>query len=1515
MKFDDVAYAVNKEFQDHASQLADTLDLDEIEAARLLIEAEEDLELFDRPIVVVAIVGFHQRQQFRLESLRLLFSLAIDVDAGDEIRGSAREITGLVLGIRRDGPGTASDYIKKCLQAMFDIETTLHSLTQRHQGSVALGQVDASDPGELTVLQQSSLTHQHQSLSGILTLLVKASYSTPHDFQDLLAHLAHLDRWNRFTAHYMPVVLSMTFQHGSPEGTSSLQEARSLHTIIFNSKEASSWAQRQLQAAIQIWWLSEYSGWYQEPPGGSPLQGIDLEAEAHTRSETFLQALADGALECVLSLCSQVSTFELLNPARHSLVRFLLRDAPFFQQDTFHTSEWFGLNLMEQLEIFSDALITNMPDTLRHFKQEEDDQRKRSHSHLQQTIRGGSSGQEFHLERFLVIIAFSFDQRPDAAQAFWGDVDSNLYGFLQWAARRQSTPCASSFCEMLQSISRGEEYASAAHDFLLGEGNGVSSRARRHGSLGWHQILGELTTYSTRIREPPGAARSSKLHDKRSEPDDIDEPESALMLESYLRLTSHLCCESERVRAWILSYPNPGIVDIMLTLCNASIPSQLQGCAFSTIRSLLNEHSTEMTANIWTALDVWASGSYAPSNIVRSKNINPASWLKDTTPNAITRSFEQANEFTRLLHALVIPVGTIGGLNDQLPFPETLGSSYRMPGIDPYVDIIIKDIFLRSSNITEDSLKTCALNASVLEFMVTCLTTFNEDLLLLANKSTLVVDEMMSTSSLVDYIKLHPFRRVMDWLFSNNVLLALFGILHQNLDALLSPQPPTTVLKCVLQCLDVMDQMTNLQSTYVNIVRPLTMQQVHNREGITSNPSLTSFEDAVSSDLQIVLDLGLYAGAGDRNLAISALNLLGKLTSSRRLRGVLAKPSNAVGNRDILLELMQREGELSRISRPLALAMAIDPKELEHGPQSPDWSMKVAVLRFIVQTLSAAPEQLNMAHALLGFSCLENNKGIAAGNLFDQGLSLFHVIVRLVEDYPDGFDDALEVWALSIRQMGMEILMLLWRSPLTSAVSLREIQRCELLNHLLFRQRPLNTNVIFNGRTVRDHEFLFSESAETLCQVLWQRNFLHELAGNLIRFIAIEGNPALKIKTLSALLGSSMSAEETQPSLGIFDLLDISDISPPKLGPLPQLEYHSLKDLRACLEQDGGSGYRYNLKAVGDLLRLSFNDIKRKGLVEDSNQEQRALSEVGLLKAYCQGFNNVRDLRQASENVTASWSFLVSLVIRTYDFDSESQIACVLQAFQVLSPRLETYILEGDPGAGYVAGLLKDLLTYYSVDTENPTANEVGNDRVLQILRTAIRSVGAPHIETGLREVLYTLCHQCLSQWKRSSLGFPSGHSFVQILRGTGQRTIDVLCDDALGAESSVRIAALLLLDSLCTSMAQERSSSSFVECLLRTNFLQVLIESIESIPQDLRQAAAAGKCTGADLGRHITDHLLDIPSLLASYEAKFALLLSLSQTKAGAVHVVNAGIFSAVQQSGLFSVDPDIGVGMYIGR
>ena len=50
---------------------------------------------------------------------------------------------------------------------------------------------------------------------------------------------------------------------------------------------------------------------------------------------------------------------------------------------------------------------------------------------------------------------------------------------------------------------------------------------------------------------------------------------------------------------------------------------------------------------------------------------------------------------------------------------------------------------------------------------------------------------------------------------------------------------------------------------------------------------------------------------------------------------------------------------------------------------------------------------------------------------------------------------------------------------------------------------------------------------------------------------------------------------------------------------------------------------------------------------------------------------------------------------------------------------------------------------------------------------------------------------------------------------------------------------------------------------------------------------------------------------LLQYYEAALALLLRITQTRAGALRVIGVGLFHAIRESDFFATDPDIGIEM----
>lgn len=1436
---------MNKEFQESAKQLADTLDLDELASAQLLLESQEDAEVLARSNVASAVILFHEHRQYLLECLRLLLKQSIDLDCEEDIRDLSRQLVGLILETK-DGPArNGSLYAQKCMDAMACIEKWLQALGDLHQGTLALGQTLSPEHKEIMDFQQQSLGQQHESLGAAVQHLIRANHTGVEDFHKLLEHMPKLDRMNKLTLHYIPIIIAFTSQCGSPEGSVSLREARALNSKILDHRDSAPWALRDFQAATITWWLAEYSARYHEAPTGSLMQNVDLEAEARARSDAFFQALQDNAFQCILSICVQATPNEWYDPMRNGLISALLQDYPAFSQGLTLPSPYFRTMLMEQFESFADAFITSMPDTLRRFKSEEDTQRVKFLFALQTNVPGSITEQSFHLERFLLIISFAFDQRGDAAQAFWSDIDSNLYGFLQWASRRQSTPCISAFCETLRSISQGEDCAAAAHRFLLEESTFTSAKMRRSTSLSWAQIFQEVNLFTSKNREQPLALRSANQYESSS--DNIVEPESSFMLENYLRLMSYLCSESAEVRSWIMSQADVPILEVLFHLCNIEVSSTLHACAFAVVRALLTDKSNELGMTVWTTLDQWVSGKLSSTSNVLKDVVNPAARPQQVAFDAIARNFEQTKDFVGLLHVLVSPSIQDTELNDQLPFPEALGSTYRMPGIEPYIDFVFGKVFALTAPRNEEPFRRRILAWNVLSFAVMCLDTFNEDLVVLANRSNISVDDAMNASSLLTYVRLHPFSRVMEWMFNDRVLAALFASAHQDVDEVASASPDSPLILSLICTINVMNLVMELQATYLDIVRPLIKSQSAGRRQPVLTPSLASFEDSVALNLELVADLGLYSGVGIQDLTVTSLKLLGKLASSRKLN-MYSTPGQSQtlhGNR--LISVVEQRDDLDRIARSLNLAMQFDSRELSQGSDAPGWTIKSVILDFLIHCLSTSPDRPTLAHAFLGFTCRGTTFDVEADGLFANGSSLFHAVLHLVVEYPDGDEDTMQAWSLGLKQKAMQVLSFLWTSSLTSIFTLAELRSSDFLFALFLRQTAMGPSTVWDERSTKDPEFMFTESAEALEQYLWQRCSLLEYTSTEIRLVAVEGLPSLKARIFSTLLGSTSTPDGEQiPNMTMFDLFDFVDLDVGRGITFPPLNYFAGLDFSVSI----GAGYQKDValsdvKLVHEMITLRLNELQRSRRFQDPNEEQRAGEEAQHILLFFQSENSRLNLTSAKLQTMKAWADLLTLAIGTCELDIGGKAALILQALQLITPKLEEHVSMNAREAVNVAKLILALLFQLDFEAsalDRSRAGDAANDRLFQVFRTGLRAIKGPQVDVQLREVLYKLCYRYLSGMAHASNAALRHRHGTQTVKTTGEKTMDIICDDAYGASGTCRISALLLLDALA-SLAKMENSNYVTDSLMRTNFVQVLVESVENIPQELRDTSGKGKC------------------------------------------------------------------------
>jgi nuclear pore complex protein Nup205 len=199
----DETYSVNQEFQQTALQVADDLNLDELDAARLCLESQTDSETSGRSLHLCSILRFHQRRKYFLDSLRLILQLAEDINQDAELQEGLKGVVADIVQAQ-DASSDSTKYVRRCLTSMTDIKTWLQKLIDKLNSASVIGKGQQEEFEEATEYQRVSLVGQHESLGVIVPYLIKWNYSSMAEFELVLETLKTADKFDHLLREYIP---------------------------------------------------------------------------------------------------------------------------------------------------------------------------------------------------------------------------------------------------------------------------------------------------------------------------------------------------------------------------------------------------------------------------------------------------------------------------------------------------------------------------------------------------------------------------------------------------------------------------------------------------------------------------------------------------------------------------------------------------------------------------------------------------------------------------------------------------------------------------------------------------------------------------------------------------------------------------------------------------------------------------------------------------------------------------------------------------------------------------------------------------------------------------------------------------------------------------------------------------------------------------------------------------------------------------------------------------------------
>lgn len=1490
IELDDTIYSLNDEFKQESIQLSDDLAIDELEAAKLYKKGMEASARLDRSPFKSAILIYHTRQQQLLNLILTVFTYATDEtlpqDCREVFEDVANRLTQMKTKVAIPGmKGANETYFRKCLSSMDYLRKFYYSLQQKELNKLTLGG-DKNDDWEEFVedlhLQRRSIMYRHETLSLILCQLIEQRKVVIADFKTLYQSYPKFEKYDILVVHNIaPTYAFINLICTQENPIVGFSEVINLHKELKTLHAQSKWPIKELQAAVWVWWLSELNGLIDVNQEDRALQGMSRKEDI---DDPVKVALNDGAFRFILSLAAGICRESDLNEAQDELLKYL-QGAQKFNSEYELLSDGAFAKLVFQLELFIEFFVTNMANILRELKIKEEE-----------AILMQQPEIDLNLERFLFIICYLFHGREDSAMAFWSDPDNNLHGFLVWASQRQTSLMETVYCYMLASLAYGVECSLACHNFLLGDAVPGTAKYKKTSFLSWDLIFKNLRDFHKSI-SPMKVQPSIQYGNQRGIQAPVEQAppslEATLAMDSSLRLITRLSKLSPIAQQWITeNFPGMPFFDFLYALLlNIKTPPKLFPSLFYCISSFVDDKEISSNDEIWRLIDEWALAPLPPNNNWSMSTMGALPSVVPTSNNssfmdAVSKSAYSADAFVKLLNTLLrSSTGTV--LRDQLGFPETLGASRTtigLSGIDPYVDFILKDLFgqtttelisiqnpnrqtliggfsmlaAQNKQQTVDSNGEAAARIkrfeakdvqmthvllTCLEFVHICLSSFNEELLIYAGDSNISVDAAVKSTNLKQYLELHPFARVVEHLLSERLMKCILALVSFGAKVLNELPPNSPFVLVIVQLIEVLDMAMTLQPVYVEVRRIIEQDDTSGRLKHRIM-GCGRFEDAVLYHLDFVVQLGLLVGMGIPRLTSSALSLLEKLAVSPRL----VDQSEWNLGRHLRANRVLNAVQSSDQSRQVIYAFI----DLMQGP-SEDLDMKIQVLRFLERCLDAAANEASLAHVLLGFEV--TNEGIDLSTNeggIGSGVSLFHSILDITNTTgPETGNPAqlLDGKNLELRDACFRVLKYLWKGPKTWEDTRHVLRANKFLFHQWLQEVQISLDTQWSIAELptmpsfASPEFFATPAAQYFYYFLRRRSNFFDYVAVEIRQLAFQGAATMVSKYLSTLLGTTTIDNERIQNVHVLDLLDFLELGFPQDAAIPSLEPFQTVNFNLCRVDANGT---LDLEKVKTLLLL-----KKAELVNDKNVvAPELLQELDdRIEDICRFvFERNQHIlyRVGRLECLHAWCLLIQVMLDNCDFEKTTKLGFILLTLQSIMPKLESFSMGDMDAAEELSTLTHSLISHISFDNSmfaRGNASDVAHDRLYQLFRVALRCVQSPLASIRLREDFYNVAYRYLKGIEDAiSFGTASQrrHS-IETVKASGDRLLEVICNDAYAGEGACKVVALLLLESL-VSLSQMEGSTYVVDSLMRQNFLVVLMGSVSHIGGELHEATTTGK-------------------------------------------------------------------------
>jgi nuclear pore complex protein Nup205 len=1453
--------------------VADELGIDELVAAELVHNCSGDLPRLGMSSLQGSIALFHVRRRHVLDVVQFLLMQS----CGDKSARSTHEFSKILTSVISAPKG----YLAKVLDAMNAVEQGFIDLAEKEKRGQFLGQTQNEEFVNIIKLRRDFLVGEHDFLGQILCGMVYNKMVSPDGFISIIDRVKALAVCDTNFVHYIPSILlylsTLDPALTGTDYTTSFDDAHKVYKALMN-QDQSEWALSYWKGTILFVLLASFSGLCRTAPSTAAAASIKYSENVINPTKV---AIDSGAIEFLMILAADTSTTVSKRLHYYDYRPVLQQRVPSLKSMGSFSSGFLDL-LIPGLERLVELIVSNLADLLREMRLSEED------SFL--SMGNGSYDDDedvpgVDLERFFIFVSYVYSDRPDASRPFWDDKESNLYGFIVWCLQCHVSFMSAALCDMLASLACGSQSAKSVFTLLSDtpSSSALNGKSRTSYRLSWAMIIDSLKYYATQLQPPVPAERAAGVVTDIPELED----DVILLLSSYFRLISVIALNAEAE----FSAANE-FVPILFKLMVSQSP--LYGSILDVLSSFAKHGAVELKKSIWRAMDEWVFNSEVYTS--DGNLIVPSLPAKDRL-NVLFKSTSDIVGLVSLMEALMRPDGNDD--SSRFPFDLDLGRRYRVPGIWPYVDFLINEVFFSSAQSDFTLEDRLFLQVPCLLFIRHCLDQLDPEIARLSSVIGVNPDVAVEESFLA-YLQKNPCAPAMSHLFSSKIYNILIAIVCIGIDQISEKAATHPLVQALICSLEIIIKVLDRQEIFLDVI----VKECGTQTQISTH-GLRSFEDALLYNLPIVTHLALYIGSPYPELAHRALTILQRLSLSSDFVAPASSIADPRVKKNRLLSALEsvdecvriREGVVEQLERPFEAYLGQDAYAVH---------IKLALLEFIGISLGKA-ELPTVAHFLLGFKVNDNRTvelDSERGGI-QSSVSAFATILALLEYSVRELSSAnVEADFGTMATACGEIVSRLVGSKISSDLTLELLRERDFALKLLSIEPIIDCDALWDGRSfASDAEFLGTSSARSVISFFSHRASFLEYLSMEIHASSDEGSLSLLERYVESLINLDSSrgtVSFSTRSAKILSLLDVLEISVEFPGNIDAfaVEFFGAQAVTHCIKVSQELDDQAASKEVASALRL-------KGLEHVATQRISSLDDQQFVDAFhytSDHFTKARACKQIRDTqikCIRSWSKLVLVLVNDAKFTPAKRVTFVLETFQTLIPKLVDYSSIDVEFAQVLASLMVSLLHVYQEDTDKGEASSMFSlDRSHALFKASVDSIQTPLSNQELRADLYMTCYLYLKSCIASSSA-PAMHQVLHVVRSAGDKLLEIICTDALSGEGLTRLAALVLLESLCSLSARVKSTF-ILEGLVRYNLLLLLIRSIKRTDQEISDRSAMSSS--------------ELFFEIKVFKAIQCFLLQVAQTRSGASQIIQCGLFEVLQSCHFLNMDLDVGIELEAG-